>query len=112
MIPPHKRIYNNYIPMKDEDILDVKKIPKNPILFGIAISKLYKKWSISALIAVFFATALSRYSVVVLLYLTNSLTATPFNSTTVVFWPQYMRSYFWFQKIFGESVVLWGCDGL
>lgn len=72
--------------MKDEGILDVKKIPKNPILFGIAISKIYKKWSITALIAVFFATALSRYSVVVLLYLTNSLTATPFNSNTVVFW--------------------------
>jgi len=72
--------------MKNNYVLDIKKIPKNPILFGILIAKLYKKWVVGALVAVFIATAISRYSVVVLLYLTNSLTANPVDITTVAFW--------------------------
>ena len=72
--------------MADEVIEDLKKIPKSPILFGIFISKLYKKWVILALLCVFVATALSRYSVVVLLNLTNSITASTLNINSIWFW--------------------------
>ena len=63
--------------MKNDRVLDVKEIPKNPLLFGFAISKLYKKWALSALAAVFVATFLSRFSVVVLSQLTDAIAAKP-----------------------------------
>ena len=64
----------------------MKDIPKNPILFGIFISKKYKKWAISALILVFFATAFSRFSVVILRNLTDSLSTNPINIHDVWMW--------------------------
>jgi ATP-binding cassette, subfamily B, bacterial len=72
--------------MKSDDVLDVKKIPKNPILFGIYISKLYKNWVFAALFFVFVATAVSRYSVVVLKNLTDAITANPVNINQVWIW--------------------------
>jgi ATP-binding cassette, subfamily B, bacterial len=64
----------------------VKKIPKNPILFGIFISSFYKKWVISALIAVFIAAALSRISVLILSELTDAVTAIPLITHDIWFW--------------------------
>ncbi|HZE86693.1 MAG TPA: ABC transporter transmembrane domain-containing protein, partial [Methylomirabilota bacterium] len=72
--------------MKSNTIIDVKKIPKNPILFGIFISSHYKKWSLTALFFVFIATAVSRYTVVILSNLTNALSATPFVLNAVWIW--------------------------
>jgi ATP-binding cassette subfamily B protein len=72
--------------MKDDVTLEVKKIPRNPILFGIALSKMHKKWAIGALIAVFVATALSRLSVVILSKLTDAISANPLLINTVWLW--------------------------
>lgn len=72
--------------MKNDYVLNIKTIPKNPILFGITISRLYKKWAIGALIAVFLATAASRLSVVILSNLTNAISGTPLIINDVWFW--------------------------
>ena len=64
----------------------IKNIPKNPILFGIYISKFYKKWAISALVIVFVATALSRSSVIILSNLTDSISANPLLMENVWLW--------------------------
>jgi len=48
-------------------------IPKKPISFGISISKLHRKWAISALIFVFVGTGLDRVSVVILRNLADSI---------------------------------------
>lgn len=63
-----------------------KKIPKDPLLFGIFISKMYKKWAISALIFVFIATALSRLTVLVLSYLTDAIAAHPIVWQSIWMW--------------------------
>ena len=63
-----------------------KNIPKNPILFGIYISKMHKKWAILALACVFIATALSRFHIVILKNLTDSLIILPININNVWFW--------------------------
>lgn len=71
--------------MKHSVFVD-KKIPKDPLLFGIFISKMYKKWAISALIFVLFATAFSRLTVVILSYLTDAIAAHPLAMQTVWLW--------------------------
>ena len=63
-----------------------KKIPENPILFGLYLCSFYKKWAISALTFVFIATALSRFSVIVLSNLTDAISAHPLIMQTVWFW--------------------------
>jgi ATP-binding cassette, subfamily B, bacterial len=63
-----------------------QKIPKNPIQFGLFISKSYKKWMISAFFCDISASVISLFSVVILQYLTNALTVKPLNMHTVVFW--------------------------
>lgn len=63
-----------------------KKIPKNPILFGIYISKLHKKWAISALLSVFIATGISRVNVIILRNLTDSLATNPVILSSVWLW--------------------------
>ena len=55
-------------------------IPKEPIKFGIYISKYHKKWAFLALTCVFFATTIDRSTVLILRNLTDALT-----SKTVVF---------------------------
>jgi len=80
--------------MSDEKILEIKKIPKNPILFGFYISKLYKKWAIIALTFVFIATAISRYSVVALLHLTDSIATNNLDFNLIWFWAIVVVSIF------------------
>lgn len=63
-----------------------QKIPKNPISFGIFVTKPHKKWAVSALIFVFIATALDRFSVVILRSLTDSISVKPVVFNTVWFW--------------------------
>ncbi len=77
-----------------------QKIPKNPFAFGIYLSKLHKKWSISALIFVFVATAISRVSVVVLQYFTNAITAHPFVTSAIWFWAIAYPSLFFISECF------------
>lgn len=82
-----------------------KTIPKGPFAFGIYLSKLHKKYAVSALFFVFLATAVSRFSVVVLQYLTNSITAHPFLMSTVWLWAIAYPSVFFF------SESLWRASG-
>jgi len=63
-----------------------QKIPKNPIKFGLYISKQYKKWMIVAFACELFATIISQFSVVILQYLTNTLTTKPLDIHAVMFW--------------------------
>jgi len=75
-------------------ILEVKKgkqshmkdIPKNPILFGIYITKFHKKWAIGALFFVFVGTGLDRFSVVILRNLTDSIAGRPIVINLVWMW--------------------------
>lgn len=64
----------------------LKNIPKNPISFGIQVTKLHKKWAIPTLIAVLTATGLSRYSVVILKNLTDSIAANQIHINTIWYW--------------------------
>ena len=61
-------------------------IPKNPIRFGIFISKRYKKWMFSAFFFVFVATTLNQLNVIVLRNLTDAITAHPLDINTVWLW--------------------------
>lgn len=63
-----------------------KNIPKNPILFGIYLSKIHRKWALSALTFVFLGNALGRFNVVMLQFLTNAITAHPLVASTIWFW--------------------------
>jgi len=63
-----------------------KQIPKNPILFGIFISKKHSKWVIIALLSVLIATGLDRFSVVVLKNLTDAITTAPISTEVIWFW--------------------------
>ncbi len=65
--------------------VELKKIPKNPLLFGIFITKLHKKWAILALSSVFVATALDRTAVIILKNLTDSITVVPLQMPIVWF---------------------------
>lgn len=83
-----------------------QKIPQNPFLFGLFATKPFKKWAIPALIAVFIATILSRYAVVVLRNLTDTIAAQPNNLNEVWFWAiTYIFIYF-----FAENIV-WRTSG-
>ncbi len=61
-------------------------IPKNPIKFGIFATKPQRGWAIGALIAVFVATALDRYSVVILKNLTDTVSTSNIDLKTLWFW--------------------------
>lgn len=62
-------------------------IPKNPILFGIYISKIHKKWAILALLCVTAAALLGgRINLIILGNLTNSLAAKPISIDSVWMW--------------------------
>ncbi len=63
-----------------------QKIPKNPISFGLFITKTYKKWAVYSFFFVFLATTLGQLNVVVLQKLTNALIARPLNIDTVWLW--------------------------
>jgi ATP-binding cassette subfamily B protein len=63
-----------------------KHIPKNPLSFGIFITRLHKKWAISAFVFVFIASALSRSTVVILGNLTDAIAASPLAMQTVWLW--------------------------
>jgi len=82
-----------------------KNIPKNPFAFGVYLSKMHKKWSLSALTFVFIATAVSRSSVIVLQFLTNAITAHPLVVPTVWLWAIIYPS------MFMVSESLWRCSG-
>ena len=84
----------------------MKNIPKNPFLFGIFATKPYKKFAISALIASFIATGLGRYSVVVLRNLTDAITVTDINFSSVWF----LALLYIFLYFFVENVI-WRASG-
>ena len=82
-----------------------QNIPKNPILFGIHISKVYKKWAIPALFFVFIATGLSRFTVIILSKLTDAISSKPLNIDDVWLWGiSYALLFF-----IGENT--WRCSG-
>lgn len=88
-----------------------ENISKNPILFGIFATKPHKKWAIFAITVVFIAVALSRFLVIVLQNLTNSLTTQPFDLQNVWFWALgYPLVYFTaecFYRLSGFSGMHW-----
>lgn len=92
--------------MENDRVIDVKKIPKNPFLFGVFATKPYKKWAISALFAVFTATILSRYSVVILRNLTDTIAAQAPNMQTIWFW-----AIFYVILYFITENVVWRSSG-
>lgn len=61
-------------------------ISKNPIKFGIFISMQHKKWVVIALLSVTVATALDRFSVVILQSLTNAIAAKPVDFNSLWMW--------------------------
>jgi ATP-binding cassette subfamily B protein len=61
-------------------------VSKKPFLFGIFATKPHKKWAISALFFMFMATALDRFSVIVLKNLTDSITAHPIVFNAIWLW--------------------------
>lgn len=61
-------------------------LPQNPILFGIYILKLHKKWAIGALLCVFIATGLDRVSVLILSKLTDSIAIQPIDIHAIWMW--------------------------
>lgn len=63
-----------------------KDIPKNPIGFGFYITKMSKKWAVSAVFFVFVALAIDRLSLIILRNLTNAITTQPIVINDVWFW--------------------------
>lgn len=61
-------------------------IPKNPILFGLYITKMHKKWAIGAFLCVFIASAFSRFNIIVLQHLSDSIAAHPVIVQSVWMW--------------------------
>ncbi len=55
----------------------LKHIPKEPIAYGIYLTKMHKRWAFVALLCVFIATAFDRSSVIFLKNLTDSITLGP-----------------------------------
>lgn len=76
----------------------MKDVPKNPVLFGLFISSLYKKWVIGALFFVFVATALSRFLVVILRNLTDSIATNPIVIDTVWLWAVFYPLLFFIKE--------------
>ncbi len=63
-----------------------KDIPKNPVSFGILISRMHKKWVIGALFFVSIATFFDRLSVIILRNLTDSIASKPVVINSVWIW--------------------------
>lgn len=61
-------------------------IPKKPFLFGVFATMPHKKWAIGALFAVFVATALDRFIVIVLRNLADSITSQPIFFNSIWIW--------------------------
>lgn len=77
-----------------------QKIPKEPFAFGLYTSKPHRKWLISALLFVVFATALDRVTVVILRYLTDAIASQPINFHDVWFWAISYPSLFFIAETF------------
>ena len=80
-------------------------LPKNPILFGLHVTKPHKKWAIFALLAVLAATTVDRLSVLVLKNLTDAISADQFVLDTVWFWGILFPLFF----MIGQ--ILWRASG-
>lgn len=63
-----------------------ENVPRKPFLFGIFATRAHKKWAIGALIAVLIATALDRFTIVVLRNFIDTITAHPVNFRIVWMW--------------------------
>src|SRR4051812_3188150 len=61
-------------------------IPKNPFSFGLFSTKPHLKWATIALSFVLLATALDRFSVIVLKNLTDSIARSQIDFNSVWFW--------------------------
>src|SRR5258706_1248023 len=64
----------------------LQDIPKNPIYFGIYITKMHMKWATSSLVLVFLGSALSRFNVLILRFITDAIAAHPLVLQTVWMW--------------------------
>lgn len=64
----------------------LKDIPKNPVSFGVNISKLHKKWVIGALFFVLIATVFDRLSVIILKNLTDAIANRPIVINSIWMW--------------------------
>ncbi len=83
----------------------LKDLPKNPVSFGILISKLHKKWVIGALFFVSVATFLDRLSVIVLKNLTDAISTSPIVINSVWIWA------IWFPVIYFIAMSCWRGSG-
>ncbi len=63
-----------------------KQLPKKPLQFGVFLSKPHIGWVIGALLAVFFATALDKISVIALQNLTNTVATQPIDYNQMWLW--------------------------
>lgn len=63
-----------------------QKIPKNPFKFGVFASKPHRNWVIASFTCVFIASALDRFSVLILKNLTDAIAKQPVAIDGVWFW--------------------------
>lgn len=63
-----------------------KKIPKNPLKFGLFASRPHRNWVIAAFSFVFLGTALDRFSVLILRNLTDAIAKQPVVMDSVWIW--------------------------
>ena len=82
-----------------------KKIPGNPVAFGIFASKPHKVWVFSALTFVFIATLLNRLNVIVLGKLTDTAAAKHIDIHALWFWT------ISFPVIFLFAQIIWRLSG-
>ncbi len=61
-------------------------LPKKPLQFAYFISKIHKKWAIFALIFVLIATAVDRFTVIVLRNLTDAIAGQPLSIDAIWTW--------------------------
>jgi ATP-binding cassette, subfamily B, bacterial len=77
-----------------------QKIPKNPFVFGLFVTKPHKKWAISAIFFVLCATGLDRASVIILKLLTDAIATHPIVFSTVWFWAMSYPTLFFIAETF------------
>ena len=61
-------------------------IPKEPLRFGLYVTKPYKNWAIIAFIFVFFALGVNRISILVIKNLTDAITQPTTHINEIWFW--------------------------
>src|SRR5687767_11654141 len=91
--------------MASHSIFAMFNIPKEPIRFGIFITKFHKRWAILALICVFIATGFDRSAVLVLKNLTDAITIGKEAIDTIWYWA------IAYPLVLLGAHVFWRCSG-